>query len=401
MPFSKKDLFAFLSAALKKKGERDKLIRQFEDSFASYIGVGYGIGVSCGKMALYLCLRALKAKPGDEIIVPAYTVPEVIEVIILCEMRPVFVDINLEDGNIDTDLIEEKIGKHTKFILMTHIHGYPCKIDEILKIAEKYNLDIIEDSAQGCGAEYQGKKTGSFGKLGYFSFGIFKNFNTLGGGMIVTNDFELASSLNAFTREFRPQPRKEVIKRLLWAGVFSVLTHPVFFAIAIYPVMRIIRLTWKDKMHFFLKSKTLTRRELDKLKVKFAAEQAAIGLRGLKNIDDLNDEKIKKAKLLNQELSGLDKVQIFKERSQVRNIYLNYIIRVKDREKIIDYLFNQGIDVSPGFVVSCAHLKKFEKFGCDCQNSLILENQNLYIPIYPPLKAKSIARIGKLIKNGY
>jgi perosamine synthetase len=172
-----------------------KLINRFEKEFAEYIGVKQAVAVSCAKTALSICLKALKAKADDEIIVPAYTVAEVIDVIIANKLKPVFVDISLDDANMNPELIEQAVSERTKFILMTHMHGNPCDADQISKIAEKHGLIIVEDAAQACGGEYQHKKTGSLGKVGYFSFGMLKNLNSLGGSVITSDDEQLIAKI--------------------------------------------------------------------------------------------------------------------------------------------------------------------------------------------------------------
>jgi len=398
--FSKENLFAFVSTYFRQDQQKRKLVSQFESVFAEYIGVEYGIAVSCGKIALYLCLKALGSKKGDEIIVPAYTVPEVIDVIVISGLRPIFVDINLQDGNMDVSLIEGRIGKHTKFILMTHIYGNPCDVDKILEIAKKYNLEVIEDAAQACGAEYKEKKIGSFGKIGYFSFGILKNFNTLGGAMIVTNDYNHVLLIRNLINNFGVMRKKELLKRLLTTLMLSFFTHPLIFAMFVYPMLSIKGFLKKEKINTFFESKVLSMAMLNRLKIRFTAEQAAIGLVQINNIDRLNAEKIKKAKLLNAELSSIDAVGIFKEKIGIKNIYLNYVIRINNREKLVKHLFKHGIDVAQGNVVSCASLKRFSEFYCDCPNSKRLDEQNLYLPIYSPLKTGHIREMAQLIKVG-
>ncbi|MFH1094412.1 MAG: DegT/DnrJ/EryC1/StrS family aminotransferase, partial [Candidatus Omnitrophota bacterium] len=114
-----------------------------------------------------------------------------------------------------------------------------------------------------------------------------------------------------------------------------------------------------------------------------------------------NENKIKKAKLLNEKLSGIREVKIFKEKTEAKNIYLNYVIRVKEREKLIKYLFKNGIDIIPGFVISCAAQDQFKEFRCECPNSLIMQSESLYLPIYSPIKKETILRIVGLIKKYY
>jgi len=172
-----------------------KEVENFEKEVAEFCGTKYAIGVNSGTDALYLSLRALEIKPGDEVITTPFTFISTAEVIANLGAKPVFADIE-EDFNISPKEIEKKITDKTKAIIPVHLFGWPAKMDEILEIAKKYNLYIIEDAAQAFGSEYKRKKVGSLGDIGCFSFFPTKNLGALGdGGMIVTNNGELAEKL--------------------------------------------------------------------------------------------------------------------------------------------------------------------------------------------------------------
>ncbi|MFH2136954.1 MAG: aminotransferase class I/II-fold pyridoxal phosphate-dependent enzyme [Candidatus Omnitrophota bacterium] len=397
--FSRSMLAAFLTGSFKGERAKVRVIKQFEDNFALYLGVKYAVAVSSGKIALYICLKILKAKDKDEIILPSYTVPEVVDVIIACGLRPVFVDISLEHGTMNAELVEKMIGERTKFILMTHMYGNPCNIEAILQLSQKYDLTVIEDAAQACGTEYQGKKAGTFGKLGYFSFGILKNLNTLGGGMIVTDDEVLAGSIRTYISDFKPIRKFELMKRFVTALSLSMATHPIVFSLLVYPAMYFSGYGRKNNADNFLKQPLLTPEKVEELKMLYSGEQAAMGLVQILYLDALNSKKIENADILNRYLCGHDKIRIFQENQGRRNIYLNYVIMVKGRDELIKHLFCKGIDLSPGFVVSCAHLQRFREFFNDCPNSKALEDNNLYIPIYSPLKKNHMLRISEGIRT--
>ncbi|MDD5746166.1 MAG: DegT/DnrJ/EryC1/StrS family aminotransferase [Candidatus Omnitrophica bacterium] len=392
---------SFLSACFKRGRRRNRLAGDFENAFAGYVGTRQAIAVSSGKMALYLCLKALGAVKGDEIILASYTVPEVIDVILLLEMRPVFVDIIPENATMDPAAIENKIGARTKFILMTHMHGCPCRVDDILEISGKHGLTVIEDAAQALGAEYKGKKTGGCAKIGYFSFGMLKNMNTLGGGMIVTDDEHLAAGVRKLTAHFRPLPRKELFKRLITSMLVSWVTHPVIFSFFGYPGLVLLGAGKEALLETVFQARPVTADGFSGLEVGFSPEQAALGIAQLARIDILNAERIKKARLLDRCLSGVSGISLITPPPGAKNIYLNYVIRVKQRNKLIGYLFRQGIDAGHGFVVSCAHQDRFLKFsGENCGNSREFEDENVYLPVYDELRPGDITRMARLIQEG-
>ncbi|MCP4649205.1 MAG: DegT/DnrJ/EryC1/StrS aminotransferase family protein [PVC group bacterium] len=398
--FSVDLLLAFARACFKTKKQKECFITDFEQKFAAYIGCKHVIAVSSGKIALYLALKAFSAKAGDEIIVPAYTVPEVIDMIVLCGLSVIFVDINLDDANMDASLIEEKITERTKFILMTHMYGYPCRTEKIQSIAQQYGLTIIEDAAQACGAEYKGEKTGTFGEIGYFSFGMFKNLNTLGGGMLVTDDSGVASEVINLMADFSPAVRNpDLTKKAIIATFISMFTHPVLFSVFVYPLLWLLSYGKKDCVGNLFTAKAVDSGFLEKLKVRFAGKQAVIGLRQLADLDRLNEHKMNNADILNKGLDQLAEIEIIQQCKDVKNIYLNYVIRVDNRDKFKEYLFNRGIDLSEGAVICCADLEKFKNFYSLCPNSQTLEKENVYIPIYPPLNVRDMERFISIIKE--
>lgn len=394
-----KAIVAFFITLFREREFKEKLIKQFENNFARFIGIKHAIAVSSGKLALYLSLTATGAKTGDEIIVPAYTVAEVIDVIVVKGLKPIFVDICLDDGNVDVSLIEECIGSNTKYILMTHIYGCPADVDAILKISKKHNLTVIEDAAQACGAEYKGKKVGGFGKVGYFSFGIFKNLNTLGGGMIVTDDRALAESIAVQLKDFAQVSTGYLLNKALNYIVLCMVTHPLVFSLFIYPILYLLPSEKRKQINNLFLAKVVDTKQFERIKTKFAGEQAAMGLFNLKMLDCINNSKRANAKLINQHLSKFSNIRIFKKKNDLKNIYSNYVIQVKQRENIINHLFKRGIDSSAGFVICCADLDRFKNFYRDCPNSRMLENDNLYLPLYFFMNSREVSYIGNKIRE--
>ena len=177
------------------QGEWDKT---FEDSFAKFCGVKHCIGCANGLDALNLIIRGYGFGAGDEIIVPANTYIASILAISENGCTPVLVEPDINTYNINPDLIEEKITKRTKAIMVVHLYGQAVQMDKIWELAKKYNLKVIEDSAQAHGAYYKGKRTGNLGNASGFSFYPGKNLGCMGdGGCVTTNDAELAAKIRA------------------------------------------------------------------------------------------------------------------------------------------------------------------------------------------------------------
>lgn len=171
---------------------RGNAVNDFEEAFAGYLGAKYCLGCGNGTDAMEIILHSLHIGPGDEVIVPALTWISTAEAVNNVGAEPVFVDVNIDTYNIDHSKIEEKITRKTRAIIPVHLYGCPVAMTEIINIAGKYGLFIVEDCAQAHGAEYFGKKVGTFGIASAFSFFPSKNLGAYGdGGAIITNDKEL------------------------------------------------------------------------------------------------------------------------------------------------------------------------------------------------------------------
>ena len=166
-------------------------VGEFEKEFAEYCGTKYAVSCVNGSVSLRIALIASGIRPGDEVIVPPYTFIATASTVIEANAVPVFVDICPETFNLDPAKIEAAITPRTKAIIPVHFAGLACDMDAIMAIAEKHGLTVIEDSAHGHGAEYKGRKLGSIGRAGSFSFQSSKNMTSGEGGIVVTNDEEL------------------------------------------------------------------------------------------------------------------------------------------------------------------------------------------------------------------
>ncbi|MEO9264573.1 MAG: DegT/DnrJ/EryC1/StrS family aminotransferase [Candidatus Baltobacteraceae bacterium] len=173
-------------------------VKALEAEIAAYIGCEYGVGLNSGTDALHLALRALDIGPGDEVITTPFTFVATTEAIGIVGATPVFVDIDPETYNIDPSLIEAAITPRTKAIIPIHLYGHPAPMHEILAIAEKHGLCVVEDCAQAIGASIGGKRVGSFGDVGAFSFFPSKNLGAYGdAGMVTTGRKDLADRMRS------------------------------------------------------------------------------------------------------------------------------------------------------------------------------------------------------------
>ena len=172
-------------------------VEKMEKAFCEYLECKYAIGVSSGTDALLIALMALDIKPGDEVIVPTYSFFATAGVVSRMNAVPVFADIDPVTFNIDPGDIEKRITEKTKAIIPVHLYGQSCEMDKIMDIARRHNLKVVEDGAQAIGVQYKdGKRVGTIGDIGCYSFFPSKNLGCFGdGGLVVSNDDELGEKL--------------------------------------------------------------------------------------------------------------------------------------------------------------------------------------------------------------
>jgi UDP-4-amino-4,6-dideoxy-N-acetyl-beta-L-altrosamine transaminase len=185
----KEEVLKILSSRWLTGGPKAK---EFEKQFADYVRVKHAVSVSSCTAALHLAMRALNIKHGDEVIVPVFTFASTANAVIFCGAKPVFADIDTRTFNLTTEDILNKVTKKTKAVTVVHYAGQPADMKEIMEIAEDHRLHVIEDCAHSLGAGYQGRKTGGIGTAGCFSFYPTKGITTVEGGMLTTNEEQIA-----------------------------------------------------------------------------------------------------------------------------------------------------------------------------------------------------------------
>lgn len=285
---------------------KGKYIEEFEQKFATYCGCKYGIATTSGTTALHLALVSLAIGPGDEVIIPTFTMISTAFAVAYTGAKPILVDAEPETWNIDVTKIEERITPKTRAILPVHIYGHPCDIDPIMEIARQYNLYVVEDAAEAHGAEYKGKKVGGIGDVNCFSFYANKIITTGEGGMVVTNDEKIAE-------------RARSLKDLAHSKEKRFLHTDIAFN---YRMTNI---------------------------------QAAIGLAQFEKIDELVEKRRAHAYLYNSLLKDVEGIGLPPEKEWARNVYWMYGILIEDkfgisRDNLMEKLREKGIDTRTFFI---------------------------------------------------
>ena len=334
-----------------------RFINEFEKKWAEYCGVKYGIAVSNGTVALQVALGCLNLKHGDEVIIPDFTIISCALAVIYNDAKPVFIDSEPRTFTIDVNKIEEKITENTRAIMPVHIYGHPCDMDSIFRLAEKYNLVIIEDAAEAHGAEYKRKKCGSLGDISCFSFYANKIITTGEGGMVLTNNRNYAEKA------------------------------------------RSIRNLCFQKRRFY-------HEELGN-NFRLTNIQAAIGLAQLKRINKLVRKKRWIGKTYNRKLKNISDLILPVEKSWAKNVYWMYGIVLGegtgiDAGELANLLNKVGIDTRP-FFLGMHEQPIFKKIGLidgDCYPvSERISRRGLYLPSGLTLNGENIDFVVDSIKK--
>lgn len=302
---------------------------KFEEEFADYNGSKYCVAVNSGTSALHVALLSLGIGPGDEVITVSHTFRATVSAIRYCGATPVFVDIDPETYTMDPLQLENKINNNTKAIIPVHIYGNMCDMDAIMPIANKHNVPVIEDSSQAHGSELNGKKSGTFGKIGTFSFYPGKGLGALGdAGCIVTDDYDIAK-----------------------------------FAMGVR--------TWDD--HTIGYNYRMSNLQAEFLRIK------------LKKYDEILEQKIEIAREYDKHYS------FCKTKSQVKHSYHVYPILVNNREKFVN-LIKDKVETKTHYSMP-VHKFLAHKTGYHLPVTEHVADSEVSLPMYPGVDYKTVIEV--------
>lgn len=334
-------------------------VKEFEQKMSASVNRQYGIAVSNGTAALEVACQALGITQGDEVIMPTFTIISCAMAVTKLGAIPVLVDSDIDNWNMKVDEIEKKITSKTKAIMMVHIYGLPVMVDKVLELAKKYNLKVIEDAAEMHGQTYNGKPCGSFGDISTFSFYPNKHVTTGEGGMVVTDDENLAE-------------RCRMLRNLCFRKDVRYIHDEI-----------------SDNY-------------------RFTNLQAAVGLAQLERLDEFVQKKRDMGKYYTEKLQGVKGIQLpIEKTSYADNIYWVYGILLKeeikvDNRKIQKLLANEGIGTRTFFW--CMHeqpvyqnmsLDKGEKY----LNAEYMARKGFYIPSGLALTKEQMDKVVEGVTN--
>lgn len=326
-------------------------VDEFQKAFAEYTESKYAVATSSGTTALHAALKAVGVDKGDEVITTPFTFAATSNSVLYSDATPVYCDIDPETFTLDASKIEEKITDKTKAILPVHLYGQPADMCPIMEIAEKYDLKVIEDAAQAHGSTYKGKKIGSIGDMGCFSFYPTKNMTTGEGGMVTTNDEDLEEK----------------------AGM--------------------IRAHGESKRY---------EQSLLGYNYRMTDIAASIGLVQLENIDEFNRIRNENAEYLNEALSDVEGVTTPKVADNRTHVFHQYTIRVPHkRDEFRDFLTKNGIGTGVHYPIVLYNQPYYKKLGItgNCPEAECAAKQVISLPVHPSLTKEDLDTVACCVKK--
>ena len=319
----------------------------FEKHFAEFVGTKYAVATTSGTTALHLALLSLRIKEGDEVIVPSFSFIATANIMLFCNAKPVFCDVDPKTFNIDTQKIEKLINEKTKAIMPVHLYGQPADMKPIIEIAEKKGVYVIGDAAQAHGAKYENKIIGSFGDVECFSFYPTKNMTTGEGGMLTTNDEKLAEKARSIQNHGREKTK--------WGYEHG-------------------RLGYNYRM---------------------TDVAAAIGIEQLKKLPGFVKKRKENAQYYDKNINNVVTPYVLEN---TEHSYHQYTIKTKNRDSLINRLKNNEIGFGiyyPKPLHFYNHLKQYAHN--DLKNSEMLVKEVLSLPIHPALTEQDLEKIISVI----
>lgn len=358
-------------------------VNEFEREMEQYLGVKHVAGCSNGTDALILGLKACNIKPGDEVITTPFTFFATAEAIASVGAIPVFVDIKREDYTIDPDKIEAAITDKTRAILPVHIFGATCDMDRIMEIARRYNIKVIEDAAQAIGSEYKGRKAGTLGDVGCFSFYPTKNLGGIGdGGMVTTNSDDLYTIIMAYREHGAGEGGAKALELL--EGVKEEIN------------------TNEQATEFYNPYKYYN--YLIGYNSRLDAIQAAVLSVKLKYLDEYNGRRTEIAKKYFEGLT--EKLRRPEYSSNIKPCWHQFVVLSEYKEELCAYLSEHEVGNGTFYPVPLHKQKAFNRSNCKNPGDNLpigekISSQSVCLPIFPEMTDEQVQYVIDTVNKFY
>lgn len=399
-------LFKILFGRLACSEQTQRLEEAFKNRFKTKTAVIF----PHARTALHFILKSLRLEEGDEVLMTPLTIADMVNSIHTAGLRPVFVDIELDTFSFDIEQLRKFVTPRSKVILVTYIFGIVPDMEKIQQIARENNLKIIEDASQCFDASYKGQIIGTFGEAAFFSLTNFKICSSLFGGMVITNNEELANSLAVFRRENLITPQSPVLLNLVLKDIiysiffskwiFSYFTYFVIYLLEkISPMVTYRLYSGNVKVILGLKGNELLPDFPQDYLLGYTDVQAAVGLNSLIKAGERTAARIKNGDLLRELLKGVPGIKIPVRLQGAVNVYWRFPVISEDMDGLKRFLLDYGIDSAPTYLSLCSKEKGFEAYHRSLPNAEKLKEGVLVVEVNEDLREKDVYLTASLVQR--
>jgi len=373
-------------------------IERFEHAFAARLGDVRAISTSYGRMAFYYILKALDLPTGGEIVFPALTFWVMPEIARQVGLTPVFADVDPVTFNLTAAAMRRTITSRTVAVVPTHLWGLPCDMDDIVSVAARHGVAVIEDCAHALGALYRQRPVGTFGDAAIFSFQTFKPLNAYGGGMAIVRDAVLGERVACLVKRDPPPSLKRVRQRLWQGRVMRLATRPDVFKWTLFPLLYAgSRLGWSVDMYFWEAIRPLNPLPED-YRERISNAQAAIALEGLARLGDWTAVRQRHAKRMTELFDGVRGLRVPFVPAGRTHVFYQYCVYVPARDAVVDACLRRGVDLETLHVDVCPELSLFGP-GQRPAPGAHQTTSTIQVPIYEVLTDTQLDSIADAVRD--
>ncbi len=374
-------------------------VADLENEFKKYLGVKYAISFNSGRSSLMAILNSLGLNKGDEVLLQAFTCNAVPNPIIWEGFTPVYVDCDENTFNIDTADLKRKITPKSKAVIVQHTFGLPAHMDEIIKICEENNLILIEDCAHSLGAEYKGRKVGTFGKVSFFSFSRDKVISSVYGGMVTTNDDALAKKIREYQKKVRYPSYFWIKQQLLHPILMNWLILPTY---KIFGKYLLVLFQWTHILSKAVHWKEKRGKKPCYFPKRFPNALAILALNQFKKLERFNNHRREIAGFYYQELKNTN-FELVGEHEGRKNIFLRFAIKHPQAHDIIKKAWQNNLLIGDWYTTPIApHDTKMEKMQYvpgSCPVAEKLAKITLNLPTHINISKEEAKKVIEFIKT--
>ncbi len=360
-------------------------VQRLEEEICRRFQVAAATCVPMARTGLWLGLREM-VRPGQTVVMSPLTIVDVVNMVLLAGGIPVFTDISTTSCGMDPESAEALIDHRTGAVLITHLHGETSGARVFQEICRRHRVPLIEDAAQAFGTVEHGRRLGTIGDLGVYSFGFYKNVNAWRGGMVVSQDPDLIRRIRRQVETMRRLPALRLLATALRGLLTELVTWPPIFSPLVHPLLRYSHLHGIVAVNRRLDPELRATR-LASLPVEYlyamSEAQAQLALAQLDSVDEDARVRIANAALYDKGLRGRNDLVKPEWRADGSNTYMYYPIRCRERNALLNHAMRHGRDFAAQHLRNCADLSEFKDFYRDCPNARAAARELVLLPTYP------------------